>query len=70
MSRENTRAANHGAITMCRNRRYMNCQYLSPVALCDGCQFERHDLFHGTSGLSVWAWYCSMKNNIDVPASV
>lgn len=42
----------------CRDRRYMNKGFLSVKRRCDDCPYEMHDLFHGTQGVAVWAYYC------------
>lgn len=60
MPREKRKLDDAGVV-VCQNRRYMSAQFLSSVQLCAGCQYEVHDLFSGTSGLQVWAWYCQWK---------
>jgi hypothetical protein len=60
MPRENTRDNKRG-VAVCYNKKYMCGQFLSPIELCKDCEFEVQDLFHGTNGLSMWCWYCSME---------
>lgn len=36
----------------------MNKGFLSVKRRCDDCPYEMHDLFHGTQGVAVWAYYC------------
>jgi hypothetical protein len=47
-----------GDPVLCTNRKYMGGIILSPVQKCGGCEHEVQDLFTGTAGKQVWAWYC------------
>ena len=44
---------------VCTNRKYFNGKYLSPEKLCEGCQYEVGDLFAGTSGKSMYGYFCN-----------
>jgi hypothetical protein len=48
------------AIDICFNKSYMSLGYLSTAQQCNGCPYERRDLFSGTTGLQLWQWYCGL----------
>lgn len=47
-----------GDPVVCMNKKYIGGKILSHYQRCEGCEFEKYDLFTGTSGKQVWCWYC------------